>query len=77
MKFKIISFKENLPELEVYKSFLKWQNCSYKLVIDMGFVLKTARGKPAILVYHGDELIATDFFDFIDYFNNKWGFKLI
>jgi len=76
MKFKIISFKENLPELEVYKSFLIWQNCSYELVVDPGFVLKTTRGKPTLLVYHKDELIATDFFNFIDYFN-KIGFKLV
>jgi len=76
MKFKIVSFKDQVPELEVFKKFMEWQNIPYKLIIDFGLVMETTKGFPCILVYLDESLIAIGFFEFLDYIYKK-GLKLI
>ena len=56
---------------------MNWQNCQYETEVNPGFVLKTTKGKPSILIYdNNDNIIAKDFFEFIKYFD-KQRFKLI
>lgn len=76
MKFKIISFRENIQELDVLKKFLEWQNCTYEVKIDFQQAMKIALGTPTVIVYHKDELAAIGFFEFIEYFD-KMGFRLL
>ena len=68
----IYSIKASLAEVYVIKWFMKWQNIHYVLKIDAGKVMLTSNGKYDIIIYDKDDnLIATGFEEFYEYWNKK------